>query len=170
MDYNDGMNYAAIIAGLGAFLFVLVAISLVFYLLQAYGVYKMAQKRGIPNAGLAFVPIVQCLTIGALLGETELFGKRFKAGLALLIGAIAVTFLSSVPVLGIILDIAFFVLYYIILYRIYLLYKSESAVLYTILSVIFSGIATPIIFFSLRNTEIYAATFNEYTEKNPFEN
>lgn len=44
---------AAILAGLAGFLFVLVAVLLVFYVLKSIGLMTMAANKGIENAWLA---------------------------------------------------------------------------------------------------------------------
>lgn len=188
-DYIDfgafGASLAAIFVGIGLIILVIAGIvGLGFYILKGYGLYKMAQRRGIENPWLAFIPVAQEYIIGALLGDTEIKGVRFNAALVLPIGAvvipIAASILSLIPGLGGLLQFALYVVwlivYTIVLFRIFNIYKPESATLYTVLSVIFSGIAMPIIFFSLRNTDpvnpvAFGGSGGAFeAPKNPFDN
>ncbi|GHU58855.1 hypothetical protein AGMMS49975_25810 [Clostridia bacterium] len=161
-------------AFIGLFIFIGLLL-LVLYFVQAYGMYKMAKRRGIASPWLAYIPIANHYVLGALLGHTEVLGTRINPSYVLPISPFVLYFFAAIPFLGWFFigpfgSIAYVILYYVILYRVYRLYKPENAVLYTILSVLFSGIAMPIIFFLLRNTELAgeAAPFKE--EKNPFDN
>lgn len=182
---SDLHRYASTAAGgaaLGVIITVYVIIALigiVLYIIQAYGLYKMAQRRGIEHAWLAYVPVAQYYIMGALLGNTEIKGIRFNPAFALPISTVAIpsvcVVLMFIPILGWIaiaaISVAYIVVYYILLYRLFQLYKPESAAMYVALSIIFSGIATPIIFFSLRKADLVTASGGAFeAPKNPFDN
>lgn len=151
------MNNAlfSFLIALGAFLFVLFAIGVVFYCLMAVGLMTMAKKRGIENPWLAWIPIGNYYILGQLIGTID-FGdtKIENAPMVLLFGGIGVILLLYVPVIGGLLLLAFVVLFAAALYKLYLLYKPGSEVLYLVLSIIFPGIAMGIIIFNIRNNDV----------------
>ena len=64
-------------------------IMLVLFLLQGFGLYKMAKNRGVKNKALAFVPFVNLWFIGKLAGECHFFGQKVKrAGMYAMIAQI----------------------------------------------------------------------------------
>lgn len=97
--------YPSVSAGLGvaAFTFVITlvfaaAIGIAFYLLYAFGVYRMAKRLGVPAPGLAFVPIVNVFTLGKI-AETPVNGKKpLPYGALLLIFSIAQNVLAYLSV------------------------------------------------------------------------
>lgn len=61
----------------------------VLFLLQGFGLYKMAKNRNIKRKWLAFMPFANIYYMGKLAGETNVFGQRVKrAGLYAMIGQI----------------------------------------------------------------------------------
>lgn len=97
--------YPSAAAGLGvaAFTFIIslvfaAAIGITFYLLHAFGLYRMAKRLGIPAPGLAFVPIVNVFTLGKI-AETPVNDKKtLPYGTLLLIFSIAQNVLAYVCV------------------------------------------------------------------------
>lgn len=70
------------------------AIWLALFLLQGFGLYKMAKNRGMKKKGLAFVPFANIYYIGKLAGDCNFFGQRVKrAGMYAMIMQIIVTVL-----------------------------------------------------------------------------
>lgn len=142
------------------------------YLLQAFGLYRMAQNLGLPSPWMAFVPVASSYLMG-LIAEKDSMGKRtLKYSWILLISQI-ISFAFSgiyylfttifltldnigafVIIIGLsaIISIASAVFYYIALYRIYKLYDSDNAPLFIILSIFFS-ISMPVLLFILRNRQ-----------------
>ena len=142
------------------------------YLLQAFGLYRMAQNLGLPSPWMAFVPVASSYLMG-LIAEKDSNGKDtlkyswillisqivsfvFSGGYSLVgtfsfalgnIGALLILF-----VLSAIISIASAVFYYIALYRIYKLYDSDNAPIFIILSIFFS-ISVPVLLFILRNRQ-----------------
>ena len=50
----------------------------ILFVLQGFGLYKMAQNRNVKNKALAFVPFVNIWFIGKLAGECHFFGQKLK--------------------------------------------------------------------------------------------
>ena len=149
---NEGL--IALMLGLGAFLFVFLIIGIVFYCLMAYGLMTMAKNKGIENAWLAWIPISNYYILGQLIKTIDFGTSKFEnAPMILLIGGVAILLLSRIPVLGYLLTIAFYIVLFAALYKLYKLYKPGSEVLYLVLSIIFPGIAASIIIFTLKDNE-----------------
>ena len=142
------------------------------YLLQAFGLYRMAKNLGLPSPWMAFVPIASSYLMG-LIAEKDSMGRRtLKYSWILLITQIALTFFSGAVYIvlwlfrisgfaGIliifylihgVINITSAVFYYIALYRVYKLYDPDDAPLFIILSIFFS-ISVPILLFILRNRQ-----------------
>ena len=122
---------------IAVFSFLGVIIGIAAYVLTALGLYKIAQKRGIENAWLAWIPVVQFYIVGVIIKEVKLGTLTIpRMDLVLPLGAVAVAVLSWIPVLGWLLLIAYYAL---CIYSLFLLYKEyvpDQAVLYTVLSAI----------------------------------
>jgi hypothetical protein len=136
-----------------AILIPIILIGIGLYVLQAYGLYTMAKRRGVENAWLAFIPVANLYIIGLLVGEVQVGSLNLDSKLFLPIGAVVSGVLSLIPLIGFLVAIAFQVFYYMVLYKLYKAYNQENAVLYTVLSILFGGIAMPVIFFMIRNNE-----------------
>ena len=76
---------------LGAF-----GVWLLLFLLQGFGLYAMAKKRGIKRRGLAFVPFANILLMGKIAGDCNFFGQKVKrAGLYTMIAQVITTALLA---------------------------------------------------------------------------
>ena len=53
---------------------------LVFFALQGFGLWTMANKKGFKKPVLAFVPFANLLLIDKLAGDCEIFGHKLKRG------------------------------------------------------------------------------------------
>ena len=51
---------------------------LTLFILQGFGLWKMAKNRGFKNKALAFIPFANYLYIGKLAGEVRIFGQKIK--------------------------------------------------------------------------------------------
>ncbi len=71
------------------------------FLLQGFGLYKMAKNRGLKNKALAFVPFVSLWYIGKLAGECNFFGQKVKrAGMYAMIAQIVATLLGVLTIVA----------------------------------------------------------------------
>ena len=130
-------------------------IAIVLYILLALGLYTLAKRRNIANPWLAWIPFVgQVFLLGKLVGcEVNIGGWKIeKLDIVLLIGSIIVLVLGQVPVLGLILGIAFAILYFFTLYKLFSIYKPDLAVVWLVLSIILSFMG-PIFIFVMRNED-----------------
>ena len=136
-------------------------IAVVSGLVTGYGLYCMAKRQNIANPWLAFLPFGQSHILGALVGELELFNSKIDTKLVLPISRAAVAVISSIlsfaaPMLSFlfsIVSIAVMVFYFHVLYKLFMSRKPESAVLYTVLSILFNVIALPIIMIMIKDKD-----------------
>lgn len=176
----------AIIIGISAI------IGIVFYLLEAIAVYKMAKTAEIKNPWTAFIPVANSWTFGTLAEKYKkkngVKAARFGIILPILEGivlleSIALTvfavisvkeiavyaldavdksadmapeqFMSLIPVIILYFAVmatavAYAIVFYVALWRVYASFDNSNATLYIVLSVLFS-ISMPIILFIIRN-------------------
>jgi len=148
---DDTAAALGILAVLGGFIFIVVLIAIACYVLMALGLYKLAKNRGIENPWLAWIPIAQYYTLGKLIGSLNIGGWQVPTvELFLPIGALVVMFLNWIPVIGWLLSLAYFVLYLFAIYKLYKMYRPQSAVLWLVLSIIFPFMGA-IFLFVMRN-------------------
>lgn len=147
MFFGLGRGVAALV--LAAVLFVallLVAIGVVTYVMQSLSLYTMAKNRGIDYAWLAWVPIGNSWILGALADDINARqGKKTCYGLVLLIvtaasmaGSFSMFLMPFLGLLSVPVSLAVMVAYYIALYEVYRDYAPKNAVLYLVLSILFS--------------------------------
>ena len=147
--YNDFAGVSGIFALMAGFVFVAFLISIVFYIFLSLGLHKLAVNRKLENPWLAWIPIANLYILGHLAGGSiVLFEKKVeKLELVLPVAFIGVAVLSAIPVIGQLLCLAFGVFTFCVLYQLYKIYKPESAMLYTILSIFIA----PFMIFAIRN-------------------
>lgn len=183
---GDLMVFASIIWVYFAFLGV---ISIVMYLLQAFGLYGMAKGSGISRPWRGFIPFANTFLFGKIAERyVKKDGKRSaKFGVLLLVFEILTLVLAIVtiaftvsmifvlvssgdetevaysiisPMIAMFIacfvlmgvSIAYIVLYYISLWRIFAVFDYNNATVYFVLSIVFSFLG-PIFLFVLRNKE-----------------
>ncbi len=128
---------AAILAGLAGFLFVLVAVLLVFYVLKSIGLMTMAANKGIENAWLAWIPIADLYIAGSIVEEMDLFGNRLtNLGMWLPVIMVGGMIIGIIPVIGTIISLAAFVFFLMFSYQLFSMYSPSQAVLFTVLSIL----------------------------------
>ncbi len=155
MSELGSSNVAAIFAVLGVFLFVLVIIGIVLYVLMAVGLYKIASNRGIENPWLAWIPVANMYLLGKIVKSVSIGGWEVPSiELVLPLAPIALGIISIIPVLGQIIYtlgiIAYAVVFFFVLHKLYSTYRPQQAVLWLVLSIIFSFMIS-IFIFILRN-------------------
>lgn len=144
-----------LVAMLGGLFFIFFAVGIALYVLMGLGLMTMAKNKGIENAWLAFIPVGNMWIIGQIIETIEIGDKKFEnAPLILALGC----FVSIVPIIGSLLALVFMVVVYISIYKLYKMYAPENATMYLILSILFAGIAMPVIFyFKLKDATPVAA-------------
>ena len=124
-----------LLAGLMGLIFVILGLGV--YVLMAYGLYVMAQKRSIENPWIAFIPVAQFYILGKLIVSLKIANYDIPSiEIVLPVASIATFVLSGIPVLGWLLSLAFIVLFLFALYKLYSMYAPSNATLYTVLSII----------------------------------
>lgn len=154
----DNLEMLLLMGGFALFIFSVISIGL--YILFAVGLYGMAKTEGIENGWLAFIPIVQLYIIGRILREVRIGNYtvpmlEYVLPLLPIAVVIADEILGVIPVLGsllsILLNVAFMIFMYIVIYQLYKRYRGEKAGLMLVLSIIFFFMA-PIYIFTMRNS------------------
>jgi|GEM_PF-1574173 hypothetical protein len=155
-------DYSSIFALLGGFIVVLLIIVVIMYILTALGMQAMAKKLNIENSWLAWIPVANAYLMGKIAGDRiKIFDKDIqKLGMVLLIGAICVGVLSFIPVIGTLLAIAYAVLYFVALYKIFKIFSENNAALFCVLSIVINVTEPFFIYFSSKN-QPNLAIFNE---------
>lgn len=133
---------------------IMTVICLVFYVLKSIGLYTLADKRGIENPWLAWIPVADLYIMGLLVGDMDIFGYHLdNMGLWCPVIVVGGAILGSIPVLGILIYVALLVFTILFVYRLFSLYSTE-AVLYTVLSVLLC--LFPVFIFIIRNNDLLA--------------
>lgn len=150
--YNDTGTYA-LLAFLGAFLFIFVIIAIVMYVLLSLGLYKLAQNAGIENPWLAWIPIANFYILGKLVKKVNLGSLEIPSlEIVLPVASIATMVLANIPFIGWLINLAYLVLLIVTLHKLFKIYRPEQATLWTVLSVLLAGIGMPgILIFVMRN-------------------
>lgn len=150
--------FAGLFAAMAGFMAIIGIVGIVFYVIMALGLMTMANNKGIENAWLAWIPIANLWIIGKIVETIEFGDRTFENAPMIMLGAfLASMFLSWIPLIGFLISIASAVIFYLAIYKIYKMYAPENATLYLVLSIIFAGIAMPIIFFKLKDESPVAA-------------
>lgn len=143
------LSYFLAIGGL--LLFIITIMGLILYFLQAYGLYKMAEKLELENSWLAFLPFTNLYIMGQITGPFNLAGVEVRQPeLVLPLLSLASVVLNGIPLIGLLASIAAAILGIGTLYFIFKRYNPTSAVLYTVLSVIIPPLGAVFVF-QLRN-------------------
>ncbi len=67
-----------------------------FFILQGFGLFAMAKKKGLKKPFLAFVPFANLLLIDKLAGDCEIFGHKMKRGGMYAMIALIAFFITSI--------------------------------------------------------------------------
>lgn len=156
---TDYTVFGAIIAFLLAIMAVLVIYSLISYLLIAVGLYRIAQRKGMKNAWMAWVPWVQTYLYAETIGKTIRIGRteipNFPVFYVLIIygGSFLSYVLNTIPILGALLSLilipALLIARIYVVFRFFKQFLGNNAVLYTVLAVLVP-FAHPILVLVLR--------------------
>lgn len=131
-------------------LFLAVAV-VALYLLQALGLYGMAEKAAVTPRWVAFIPVVNAYVWGKIIKEIRI-GDYVLAHpeIILPVAPFIYGMLYDINILGPLLLLCFLVLYAAGYYSLYSLYRPDNAAIYTIISIVFPFVM-PFFFYSLRN-------------------
>ncbi len=142
------------IAVVYAIMFFLIVPAIILYVLSSIALYRLATNKGISSPFLAWIPYGRDYLLGEIIDEKVLFFSPVipYAQWILLIGPVAISILSFAQPVGLICSVVFALYAYCAHYRLFKLYRPNSAMLYIVLSVIFPFLL-PIFIFVIRNDE-----------------
>lgn len=148
------------------------------YILESAGLFILAERRGIPLPGLAWIPVANGWIFASLADQYMDVAQQRKTRyrylfLGLLAGLLLLTvigwkndsFLAAVAV-SVILIVAI-IIFYIILYRIFKSCMRDGAIGYLICALIFSGVI-PILIFAVRNKDEGITSMVPNTEEDSY--
>ena len=144
MDSSEGA-LMGIMAGFGIFTLLIIALFIFIYVILSLALMKIAQKKGIENAWLAWIPIGNSYIIGKIAGPFHFITDIAKPELVLPIMSLC----GFIPVVGWLIVLAGSILTYAAYYTIFKEYRGEKATTMIILTIIFGFIALPIYFHSI---------------------
>lgn len=120
------------------------------YLLFSYGLYKLADRAGVENSWLAFIPLVQYYTMGKVIKDLKI-GNWTVPHLAwvLLLTPIIYSILAQIPILNAIAGVLYLLFYIIVTYTLFKKY-SHNALVMTIIGFLLPFMYA-IFIFAIRN-------------------
>jgi hypothetical protein len=131
-------------------LFLLVA-AVALFVIQALGLYGMAEKAAVTPRWVAFIPVVNAYIWGKIIKEIRVSNFVLsRPEIVLPLAPFIYALLYQVPFLGPLFLLCLLALYGTGYYYLYLLYRPDSAAVYTIISIVFPFVV-PFFFYSLRN-------------------
>lgn len=134
------------------FVLMFLAIIVVLYALKSIGLATMAEKRGIENAWLAWIPIADLYIMGLLVGELDIFGYRLEnLGLWTPVIIVGGSMLGNMHGIGWLFSLASFIFAVLLIYRLFEMYTTQ-AVLYTVLSILLC--LFPVFIYVIRNNQL----------------
>lgn len=158
-----------IIIGAGMFfgflVLLLTALAFGLYLLGAIGLYKMGKNANVEYSWLAFVPFFNFYVVGKIIRKIKL-GKITigKPELFLPLCVVILSLLSSFDsiIASLIALLLWIILFVIMPYNLFKLYRRDKATLYTVISLLIPG-AYSVLLFILRNeSPVYDEEYSEY--------
>lgn len=145
---NSGWLF--LFAALGVFALFFALIGIGFYILFSIGLYKLAKNANIEYPWLSWIPVGNFYILGKLVKNVKVSQYLIPSlELILPIGFIVQYLLRNVTVIGFILQLAFYILTLIVLYKLYSMYRPQYATAWIILSIF--ALPVPIIIFIMRN-------------------
>lgn len=148
---NSDTAAGMFMAGLGAFFFffmlIVILVLIGFYVLKAFGLYRIAQRKGIEHAWLAWVPFAQTYLYAEIIGQEIMIGKtkipQFPwAYVAIIYGSSFIaSILSMIPffgwILAALLGPAIYIISIYVMYRFFKIFEGDNAVVNTVICTIF---------------------------------
>lgn len=129
----------------------LLAAAVALFVIQALGLYGMAEKAGVTPRWVAFIPVVNAYIWGKIIKEIRVSDYVLTCPeIVLPIAPFIYGLLYQIPLLGPLLLLCLLALYATGYYYLYLLYRPDSAAVYTIISIVFPFVV-PFFFYSIRN-------------------
>lgn len=125
-------------------------LTLALYVMTSYGLYTMAERRGIKHSWIALMPVASLYLLGELAcgKHAKIFGigyvPQILTGLAVI---------CMIPYIGLFAVIPFVIYYECVLYQLYLTYARPFAKMLSFVSIVFPLVTCSIIFY-LRDAKV----------------
>ena len=150
------MTSSLVLVAAVMFIFALIAIviGIVLYVIFSISLYKIATNAGLENPWLAWVPIGDLYLIGKLIKTLKISTYVIPSiEIVLPVAPFVEGFIGRFPIIGSfiggLLALANFILNLFVLNKVYRMYKPDSAVLFTVLSIF--GLPIPFIFLAIKD-------------------
>ena len=78
IDENGVPLFSTELSRFTIFVIIGLAIAIGLYLLRSFGLYKLATKKGIEQAYIAFIPFIWIYVVCKLIGEVRVFNKDYS--------------------------------------------------------------------------------------------
>lgn len=142
------------------FIFVLILVGIGFFVIKAFGFYKIAQRKGIDHAWLAWIPFAQTYLYAEIIGEELVVGKTKIPHfpwlyIAVMFGSSIISgILSLIPIIGWLLALmlgpVLFLINIYIMYRFFRIFTGDNEVVNTVICTIFP-VVFPVMVLVMRN-------------------
>jgi hypothetical protein len=147
----DENSVLALLAIWGFIALIIFIVALVMYILTSIGLYKLALNQRIENPWLAWIPIGNLYILGKIIKTLKIDTLEIPSiELVLPIGCVVVAILGGIPFIGWIVRIAYMILCFLAMYKLYKMYRPQQAVAWLILSIVLPFMG-PIFIFVMRN-------------------
>lgn len=118
----------------GLFMLLFVVLLLIGYIPFSIGLYRMAMKCGVENPWLAWIPFANLYVIGLIIRELKFQNYDIpRPELVLPVAAALNIVIGNIPFIGPLYSLAVLLLSGLALYRLNMLFKKDSALLFTLL-------------------------------------
>jgi len=171
-DTASGIFYALFFSLYAAFGLLLIIIlcaaallSIGLFLAKAFGLYRIAQRKGIDHAWIAWIPFVQAYLYAEIIGEEIMVGTvkipQFPwIYIAITYGSPFIAFiLSLIPfwggLLALLLGPAIYAAGIYVMYRFFKIFEGDNAIVYTVICAIFP-VVFPVMVLILREKSFAA--------------
>ena len=148
--HHDASLFTLMALG-GFFVFIILALSITMYVLSSIGLYKLAANQKIDNPWMAWIPVANLYILGSIIKSLKIDSYQIpNIQLVLPIGFLLTIILRPTPLIGSAVNIAYFILCLLAIYKLYKIYRPNQAVVWLILSIILPFMG-PIFIFIMRN-------------------
>lgn len=128
--------FSALLAA-GLFVLFFVMLILLAYIPFSIGLYRMAMKCGVDNPWLAWIPFANLYVVGLIIRELRFQNYEVpKPEMVLPLALLVYMVLSGIPFIGFLVWVAFMALMLLATFRLFTIFKKDSAMLFTLLSLI----------------------------------
>lgn len=126
------MNIALLATGM--FVLIMFTLMVISYIPFSLGIYRMALKTGVKNPWLAWIPLANGYVIGKIIKTLRIGNYQVpRPEITLALAPALMLLVGRIPIVGSLYGLALGLLYLMATYRLFLLFKRDSALLFTLL-------------------------------------